>query len=155
MSQNKELKNNLGELQDAFVKLTHQNMELASDLDSERRRLTHLRAQMNPPTPSTPEATPTSTQHSSPSTTSSLVSQPVQTLASLETTPTLDVKVEADGETEGGLDELDEPDRPDELDRPDEPDRPDENRDGEGTREEEKQKQIDVSDLWLQGKGDG
>lgn len=42
MSQNKELKANLVELQDAFVKLSQQNMELASNLESERHRVREL-----------------------------------------------------------------------------------------------------------------
>ena len=43
MSQNKGLKVNNAELQDAYVKLSNQTMQLASDLDTERRRVTHLR----------------------------------------------------------------------------------------------------------------
>ncbi len=42
MSQNKELKANLLELQDAFVRLSQQNMELASALESERHRIREL-----------------------------------------------------------------------------------------------------------------
>ena len=42
MSQNKELKANLTELQDAFVRMTQQNMELASDLETERHRSKEL-----------------------------------------------------------------------------------------------------------------
>ena len=63
MSQNKELKTNIAELQDAFVRLTHQNMELASQLDTERRRLSHVRAQMVTSTPITP---PVSTPYMTP-----------------------------------------------------------------------------------------
>lgn len=51
MSQNKELKHNMVELQDAFVKLSNQNMELASELDTERRRVAYLKAQLATPTP--------------------------------------------------------------------------------------------------------
>ena len=42
VSQNKELKSQLGELQDAFVHLSQQNMELASDLQTERHRCGQL-----------------------------------------------------------------------------------------------------------------
>lgn len=42
MSQNKELKSQLGELQDAFVNLSQQNMELASDLQTARHRCGQL-----------------------------------------------------------------------------------------------------------------
>lgn len=38
VSQNKELKKNLGELQDAFVLRTNQNAELADSLETETRR---------------------------------------------------------------------------------------------------------------------
>ncbi len=41
-SQNKELKAQIAELQDAFVRLSQQNMELASDLDTERLRVAQL-----------------------------------------------------------------------------------------------------------------
>ena len=43
MSQNKELKAQMVELQDAFVRLSQQNMELASDLETERLRVAHLK----------------------------------------------------------------------------------------------------------------
>ena len=59
MSQNKELKHNIAELQDAFVKLSHQNMELASELDTERRRLSHIKEQMATPTKPAAQTTPT------------------------------------------------------------------------------------------------
>lgn len=64
MSQNKELKRDIAELQDAFVKLSQQNMELASELESENRRVTFLKAQMATPTsfmqtPPAVETTPT------------------------------------------------------------------------------------------------
>jgi len=53
MSQNKELKTNIVELQDAFVKLSQQNMELASELETERLRVAQLKPhpleQGNPP----------------------------------------------------------------------------------------------------------
>jgi len=42
VSQNKELKLNLAELQDAFVRLSQQNMELASELETERHRVGEL-----------------------------------------------------------------------------------------------------------------
>ena len=42
VSQNKELKSQLGELQDAFVNLSQQNMELASDLQTARHRCGQL-----------------------------------------------------------------------------------------------------------------
>ena len=57
MSQNKELKRNNAELQDAFVKLSHQNMDLASGMDTEKRRVAYLRTQLDTPTlvqPTTP-----------------------------------------------------------------------------------------------------
>ena len=66
MSQNKELKANNVELQEAFVRLSNHNMELATELDSERRRLAQLKAlqatplQATPPPVSPPEAEPTS-----------------------------------------------------------------------------------------------
>lgn len=44
MSQNKELKVHLAELQDAFVRLSQQNMELASDLETSRHRVGQLEA---------------------------------------------------------------------------------------------------------------
>ena len=44
MSQNKELKANITELQDAFVRLSQQNMELASDLETERLRVAQLKS---------------------------------------------------------------------------------------------------------------
>lgn len=47
MSQNKELKTQIVELQDAFVRMSQQNMELASELDSERLRVAKLKT--NPP----------------------------------------------------------------------------------------------------------
>lgn len=50
MSQNKELKRNNAELQDAFVKLSHQNMDLASEMDTEKRRVAYLRTQLDTPT---------------------------------------------------------------------------------------------------------
>ncbi len=64
MSQNKELKSNISELEEAFVKLTHQNMELASDLSTERRRLSHLKTQITTPTSSSKsiKTTPVSSQ---------------------------------------------------------------------------------------------
>ena len=49
MSQNKELKVNLTELQDAFVRLSQQNMELASDLETEKLRVAQLKT--HPPSP--------------------------------------------------------------------------------------------------------
>ncbi len=62
MSQNKELKANNVELQKAFVRLSNQNMELATELDSERRRLAQLKALQATPLQATPppEAEPTS-----------------------------------------------------------------------------------------------
>lgn len=54
MSQNKELKLNVAELQDAFVRLSQQNMELASELETESRRVTFLRAQVATPKEATP-----------------------------------------------------------------------------------------------------
>ena len=50
MSQNKELKLNLTELQDAFVKLSQQNMDLASDLETERHRARQLQRIAETPT---------------------------------------------------------------------------------------------------------
>lgn len=41
----------MAELQDAFVKLSNQNMELASELDTEKRRVAYLRTQLATPTP--------------------------------------------------------------------------------------------------------
>ena len=57
----------MAELQDAIVKWSNQNMELASELETERLRVSHLRAQVTadtaqrpPPSPAVPpEATPT------------------------------------------------------------------------------------------------
>lgn len=45
VGQNKELKTQLVELQDAFVKMSKQNMELATELETERFRLAQLQAQ--------------------------------------------------------------------------------------------------------------
>lgn len=45
VTQNKELKERLAELQDAFVQQSHQNMELASTLDTEKRRRERLEGQ--------------------------------------------------------------------------------------------------------------
>ncbi len=42
MSQNKELKANLAELQDAFVRLSQQNMQLATELESERHQVREM-----------------------------------------------------------------------------------------------------------------
>lgn len=42
MAQNKELKEQLAELQEAFIKQTHRNMELATDLESEQIRSSRL-----------------------------------------------------------------------------------------------------------------
>lgn len=94
MSQNKELKRDIAELQDAFVKLSQQNMELASELESENRRVTFLKAQMATPTTPAQSATPTSF---------------VQTPPAVETTPTLGGSVEGDigVEETGGSDEED------------------------------------------------
>ena len=44
MSQNKELKTNMAELQDAFVRLSNQNMELASELETERHRVAQFKS---------------------------------------------------------------------------------------------------------------
>jgi len=49
MSQNKELKANTVELQEAFVRISNQNMELATELDTERRRLAQLKLLQAPP----------------------------------------------------------------------------------------------------------
>ena len=46
MSQNKELKTNIAELQDAFVRLSQQNMELASELETERHHVGQLQRRM-------------------------------------------------------------------------------------------------------------
>ena len=46
MAQNKELKSNLAELEEAYVQLSQQNMELASQLDSERHRTARFQKQM-------------------------------------------------------------------------------------------------------------
>jgi hypothetical protein len=123
MSQNKELKRSVAELQDAFVKLSNQNMDLASDLDTERRRTAYLRTQLATPTPpreTTPipvvdaesvstapshvgsplvqvEATPTSAQEATPT--------PAQTLSiSTPATPTLTVRA-TPMDLESGVDE--------------------------------------------------
>lgn len=44
MAQNKELKANLVELQDAFVRLSQQNMELASELETARLHVAQLKS---------------------------------------------------------------------------------------------------------------
>ena len=46
VSQNRELKTQLEELQEAFVRMSRGSMELASELESERYQLTRLRAQL-------------------------------------------------------------------------------------------------------------
>eukprot|EP00731_Ephydatia_muelleri_P023993 Em0016g264a len=46
MAQNKELKNHLAELQEAFVKQSHQSMELASELETAKRRWSQLEGQL-------------------------------------------------------------------------------------------------------------
>ena len=46
VSQNKELKLNLAELQDAYVRLSQQNMELASEVETERHRVGELQRLM-------------------------------------------------------------------------------------------------------------
>ena len=43
MSQNKGLKENNAELQEAFVKISNKSMQLASDLDTEKRRVSKLK----------------------------------------------------------------------------------------------------------------
>ncbi len=68
MSQNKELKRNMDELEEKFVKMTHQNMELASSLDTESRRAVYLREQLEAtPTLTSTTATPPTTPSSAPS----------------------------------------------------------------------------------------
>ena len=70
MSQNKGLKTNVAELQDAFVKLSNQNMELASDLETERHHVAQLKRalaageQLSLPPP--PPASETSVTESGP-----------------------------------------------------------------------------------------
>ena len=44
VSQNKELKANIAELQDAFVHLSHQNMELASELETKKNHLFQMKS---------------------------------------------------------------------------------------------------------------
>ena len=46
VSQNKELKLNLAELQDAYVRLSQQNMELASEVETERHHVGELQRLM-------------------------------------------------------------------------------------------------------------
>ena len=59
MSQNKELKHNMVELQDAIIKWSNQNMELASELETEKRRVTYLKTQLTSARETTPPtATP-------------------------------------------------------------------------------------------------
>ena len=45
VTQNREMKRQLEELQDGFVRLSQQNMELASDLETERFRVNQLESQ--------------------------------------------------------------------------------------------------------------
>ena len=45
VAQNRDLKRQLEELQDGFVRLSQQNMELASDLETERFRVSQLESQ--------------------------------------------------------------------------------------------------------------
>ena len=60
MSQNKELKTNIAELEDAFVRQSNQNMELASELETERHHVAQLKRalaageQLSPPPPPPP-----------------------------------------------------------------------------------------------------
>ena len=42
-AQNKQLKSHLSELQDAFIRLSHQNMELASDLETEKHNVARMK----------------------------------------------------------------------------------------------------------------
>ena len=42
-AQNKQLKSHLSELQDAFIRLSHQNMELASDLETEKHNTARMK----------------------------------------------------------------------------------------------------------------
>lgn len=46
VGQNRELKTQLVELQDAFVKMSKQNMELATELETERFKVTQLQSQL-------------------------------------------------------------------------------------------------------------
>ena len=86
MSQNKELKTNVAELQDAFVRLSNQNMELASDLETERHHVAQLKRalaageQLSLPPP--PPASETSVTESRPGTGQT-------TPTTLQTTPTM------------------------------------------------------------------
>ena len=71
MSQNKELKSNMAELQDAFVQLSNQNMELASDLETEKHLLVQLKRKLAaedhlapPPFPPAPPASEVSVTES-------------------------------------------------------------------------------------------
>ena len=71
MSQNKELKNNMAELQDAFVRISNQNMELASDLETERHLVAQLKralaagGQLSPPPPPPPASEVSGTESGS------------------------------------------------------------------------------------------
>ena len=60
MAQNKELKANTVELQEAFVRISNQNMELATELDTERQRLAQLK--LLQATPTAAAVTPTGEQ---------------------------------------------------------------------------------------------
>ena len=89
MSQNKELKTNVAELQDAFVRLSNQNMELASDLETERHHVAQLKRALAageqlslPPPP--PPASETSVTESRPGTGQT-------TPTALQTTPTMPI----------------------------------------------------------------
>ena len=91
MSQNKELKTNVAELQDAFVKLSNQNMELASDLETERHHVARLKRALAageqlslPPPP--PPASETSVTESRPGTGQT-------TPTTLQATPTMPIVV--------------------------------------------------------------
>ena len=101
MSQNKELKTNVAELQDAFVRLSNQNMELASDLETERHHVVQLKRALAageqlslPPPP--PPASETSVTESRPGTGQT-------TPTTLQATPTMPiVAMGALSEDEGG-----------------------------------------------------
>ena len=88
MSQNKELKTNVAELQDAFVRLSNQNMELASDLETERHHVAQLKRALAageqlsiPPPP--PPASKTSVTASRPGTGQTTPTMPIVALGTL------------------------------------------------------------------------
>lgn len=147
MSQNKGLKRNMAELQDAYVKLSHQNMELASELETEKRRVAYLRAQLATPTPAretTPipvievESTSVPPSHMAASnpieTTPTLAEQatppPAMPTSPVKATPTMEAEARCDAAEDVSFtgeesddeydDEYDEEDQEDEEDEEDE-----------------------------------